>query len=100
MYGINSQSFIVQLSNPKQVNCIVLREAIHLGQTIENFKIVLYNNDKVLREIDGTTIGRKRIVSFPRQTITSFKVIFKDRFGNDNVSGVAAYLLEETLIEK
>ncbi|HET6766376.1 MAG TPA: alpha-L-fucosidase [Chitinophagaceae bacterium] len=100
VYSINAQSFLVQLPNPKQVNCIVLREAIHLGQTIENFKIVLFNSTQVLNEISGTTIGRKRIVTFPVQTITSFKVIFKDRFGNDNVSAVSAYLLDEKLIEK
>ncbi|HET6722774.1 MAG TPA: alpha-L-fucosidase [Chitinophagaceae bacterium] len=100
VYSINIQSFLVQLPNPKQVNCIILREAIHLGQTIESFKIVLINNTQVVTEINGTTIGRKRIVTFPVQTITSFKVILKDRFGNDNVSGVSAYLLDEKLVEK
>ena len=100
VYSINTQSFLVQLPNPKQVNCIVLREAIHLGQTIENFKIVLFNNTQFVNEINGTTIGRKRIVTFPVQTITSFKVILKDRFGNDNVSAVSAYFLDEKLVEK
>jgi alpha-L-fucosidase len=100
VYSINTQSFLVQLPNPKQVNCIVLREAIHLGQTIEDFKIVLFNDTHLVNEINGTTIGRKRIITFPVQTITSFKVIFKDRFGNDNVSGVSAYLLDEKLVEK
>jgi alpha-L-fucosidase len=100
VYSINEQSFLVQLPSPKPVNCIVLREAIHLGQSIENFKIVLFNNTQIVNEINGTTIGRKRIVTFPVQTITSFKVILKDRFGNDNVSGVAAYLLDEKLVEK
>ena len=100
VYSINTQSFMVQLPNPKQVNSIVLREAIHLGQSIENFSIVLFNNDKQVSEVTGTTIGRKRIITFPVRTITSFKVYFSDRYGNDNVSGVAAYLLEEKLVEK
>ena len=100
VYGINSQSFIVQLPGPKLVNCIVLREAIHLGQSIENFKIILFNNDQQVGETNGTTIGRKRILTFPVKTITSFRVTFLDRFGNDNVSGVAAYLVGDKLIEK
>ena len=100
VYSVNTQNFMVQLPHPKQVNCIVLREAIHLGQTIEYFKILLFNNTQVVNEINGTTIGRKRIVTFPVQTITSFRVILKDRFGNDNVSGIAAYLLDEKLLEK
>jgi alpha-L-fucosidase len=99
-YGINNQGFTVQLSKPKLVNCIVLKEAIHLGQTVEKFKIVLFNREEPVGEIDGTTIGRKRILSFPAKTITSFKVYLADRFGNDNVSGVAAYLIDEKLVEK
>lgn len=99
-YGINSNGFTVQLPKEKSVNCIVLKEAIHLGQTVEKFNIELYNNDKQVGEINGTTIGRKRILTFPVQTITSFKVILHDRFGNDNVSGVAAYLIDQGLVEK
>lgn len=99
-YGINTQGFTVQLSKPKEVNCIVLKEAIHLGQSVERFRIILFNNEQRVGEIDGTTIGRKRILSFPAKTITSFKVILADRFGNDNVSGVAAYLMDEKLVEK
>jgi alpha-L-fucosidase len=99
-YGINSRGFTVQLSQPRPVNCIVLKEAIHLGQTVEKFRIILFNNDQQVGEISGTTIGRKRILSFPVQTITSFKVYLTDRFGNDNVSGVAAYFLDEKLVEK
>jgi alpha-L-fucosidase len=51
-------------------------------------------------EINGTTIGRKRILTFPVKTITSFRVYLVDRFGNDNVSSVAAYLIDEKLVEK
>ncbi|MEK7225837.1 MAG: alpha-L-fucosidase, partial [Bacteroidota bacterium] len=40
-YGINMQNFIVQLKQPAKINCIVLREAIHLGQSIRRFSVVL-----------------------------------------------------------
>lgn len=99
-YGVNRQGFTVQLPNATAVNCIVLREAIHLGQSIEKFKIVLFNNDQNVGEISGTTIGRRRILTFPAKTITSFKVYMVDRNGNDNVSRVAAYLIDEKLLEK
>jgi len=99
-YGINTQGFTVQLAKPAPVNCIIFREAIHLGQSIEDFTVVLLNNDQKVGEINGTTIGRKRILTFPAKTITSFRVTFHDRFGNDNISGVAAYFLDEKLIEK
>jgi len=100
IYSINVQNFIVQLQESTKVNCIVLREAIHLGQTIRRFKVVLYYGSREVREIEGSSIGRKRILTFPETNITSFKVFLKDAKGNDNVSGVAAYRIDEQLIEK
>lgn len=99
-YGLNLQNFVVQLPQPAKINCIMLREAIHLGQTVRQFKIVLYNKDKQIKEITGTTVGRKRILTFPAETITSFKVFLNDAKGNDNISGVAAYFIDEMLLEK
>ncbi|HLF47181.1 MAG TPA: alpha-L-fucosidase [Chitinophagaceae bacterium] len=100
VYSINRKQFTVQLPQPAKMNCIVLREAIHLGQTVQNFKIILFNNKEQVGEITGTTIGRKRILTFPSTTVTSFKVYLDDRNGNDNVSGIAAYLIDERLLEK
>jgi alpha-L-fucosidase len=99
-YGLNLQNFIVQLQQPIHVNCIVLREAIHLGQTIRKFRIVMYNGNKPVREIQGTSVGRKRILTFPTTYLTSFRVYLQDAQGNDNISGVAAYLIDEKLVEK
>jgi alpha-L-fucosidase len=98
-YGMNLQNFIVQLQTPQKVNCIVLREAIHLGQTVRRFSVILYNNDKAVGEIQGTSVGRKRILTFPATTVTSFRVYLEDAQGNDNISGVAAYLIDDKLVE-
>jgi alpha-L-fucosidase len=99
-YSINFQNFIVQLQQLTKINCIVLREAIHLGQTVRKFSIVLYNGDKAVKEIAGTSVGRKRILTFPATTITSFRVYLEDAQGHDNISGIAAYLIDEKLVEK
>ncbi len=98
-YAINLQNFVVQLQQPAKLNCIVLREAIHLGQTVRRFNIVLYNGDKIVSQITGTSVGRKRILTFPAITVTSFKVYLQDAMGNDNISGIAAYLIDEKLVE-
>ncbi|MEO7393798.1 MAG: alpha-L-fucosidase [Chitinophagaceae bacterium] len=99
-YGINLQNFIVKLKQPVKLNCLVFREAIHLGQTIRKFSIVLYKDNKVaIGEIQGTSIGRKRILTFPATTITSFRVYLEDAQGNDNISGIAGYLIDEKLVE-
>lgn len=99
-YGINLQNFIVELPAAEKINCIVLREAIHLGQTISKFQVVLYNGKKIVGKIEGTTIGRKRIIIFEPQTITSFTVNIEDASGFDNVSGIAAYHIDEKLLDK
>ncbi len=100
IYSINVENFVVQLQQPARINCIVLREVIHLGQTIKKFKVLIYNKDKVVKEITGTTVGRKRVLTFPASTVTSFKVLLEDAKGNDNISGVAAYLIDEKLVEQ
>lgn len=99
-YGINLQNFIVDFRKSVTINCIALREAIHLGQSIRKFSIVLYNENKAVGEVQGSSIGRKRILTFPATTITSFRVYLEDAKGNDNITGIAAYLINEKLIEK
>lgn len=99
-YSVNLQNFIVEMPKATKMNCIILREAIHLGQTVRKFRIVLYNGKKVIREITGTSIGRKRILTFKPVTTTSFTVYLEDAKGGDNVIGVSAYLIDEKLLEK
>ena len=99
-FGANLQNFIVELPEETNINCIVLREAIHLGQTVRKFNIVFYKGSKITGEVNGTSVGHKRILTFPAINITSFRVYLEDAKGSDNISGVAAYLIDEKLIEK
>jgi alpha-L-fucosidase len=99
-FGANLQNFIVEFPQRVKINCIVLREAIHLGQSIRNFKIVFYRDNKIISELSGTSVGKKRIVTFPTKNINSFRVYLDDPIGSDNVSAVAAYLMDEKLVEQ
>lgn len=99
-FGANLQNFIVEFPEKTKVNCIVLKEAIQLGQTVRRFTIVFYKDNKPVGEIKGTSVGRKRILTFPTKNITSFRVYLDDAKGNDNISNVAAYLIDEKLLEK
>ncbi|MBL7729955.1 MAG: alpha-L-fucosidase [Chitinophagaceae bacterium] len=99
-YAANLQNFVARLSQPQLVNCIVLREAIHKGQSVRSFRIMLYNGKTQVGMVKGTSIGRKRILTFPAKKITSFRVYLDDAKGQDNISGVAAYLVDEQLLEK
>jgi alpha-L-fucosidase len=99
-YSVNLQNFIVELPRATKMNCIVLREAIHFGQTIRKFRIVFNNGRRVVREVNGSSVGRKKIITFKTITATSFTVYLEDARGMDNIIGVTAYLMKEDLLEK
>jgi alpha-L-fucosidase len=99
-FTANLQNFTVELPMASKLNCIILREAIHLGQSVRKFRIELYDKTIRVKEILGTTVGRKRILTFPAATITTFRVYLEDTRGSDNISGVSAYLIDEKLVEK
>jgi alpha-L-fucosidase len=50
--------------------------------------------------LDGNTVGRRRLLTFPAVDITSFKVYLDDKNGGDNIRAVTAYLIDEKLLEK
>lgn len=99
-FGASLQDFVVELPRETVLNCIMLREAIHLGQTIRGFRIVFYKGREITGELKGTSVGRKRILTFPARSVTSFRVYLEDAMGSDNISGVAAYRIDESLLEK
>jgi alpha-L-fucosidase len=85
---------------PTLVNCLSLSEPIQFGQTIKQFEIVLSFNEKPIERIKGTTIGRKRIITFPAKEITSISLFVEDAKGSALISEVAAYFIDQKLIEK
>jgi alpha-L-fucosidase len=90
----------LQFSRRIAVNCIVLQEAIQHGQSIGKFEITFWRGQQVLDRINGTTIGRKRIISFPTKEIDSFSISVLDARGKGLIREVAAYMLDENLLEK
>jgi len=85
---------------PTLVNCLSLSEPIQFGQTIKQFEIVLSFNEKPIERIKGTTIGRKRIITFPAKEITSISLFVENAKGSALISEVAAYFIDQKLIEK
>jgi len=85
---------------PTLINCLSLSEPIQFGQTIKQFEIVLSFNEKPIERIKGTTIGRKRIITFPAKEITSISLFVEDAKGSALISEVAAYFIDQKLIEK
>lgn len=82
-----------------QINCVMLREPIQMGQRIISFKIVLLENGKVVKEVEGRTIGHKRILTFPTVGCDAFKVVVDDAKAAPLISEVGAYKIPDELVE-
>jgi alpha-L-fucosidase len=55
----------ITLLRPERISCAVLREPIALGQRIESFLLEVPDGQSWRQVAAGTTIGNKRIITFP-----------------------------------
>lgn len=91
----------VVFKEPVVVNCIVLKEYLVNGQNCRSFTVRLMNErNQVLNEIKGTTIGRKKILTFSKTKIKYFTLNIDDQKSVTMISETEAYLIDEKLIEK
>lgn len=97
---IKKTAYWLKYSNSQKVNCIVLQEATAYGQRVSNFKIELIDGVNTLQEINGTTIGRKRIITFPAQDISAIRFTVTGAKAEPLISEIEVYYINETLVEK
>lgn len=90
----------VKFEEVKKINCIVLQEAIQYGQNVKEAKLELSNGSQLVKEINLTTIGRKRIITFPAVEASAFNLVIKDAKDTPLISEIGAYLIDEKLVEK
>lgn len=66
----NLQSMGIEFAAEKKINCIVIREDLSNGQACAGFRLLLVNKkNELVSEVKGTTIGRKRIITFPEMEV-------------------------------
>lgn len=90
----------VKFYDLKTTNCIVLKEDLSAGQLIKKCELILFNKEELVKTIKLTTIGHKRIVTFPEETITDIKITITDAKANPTITEVQVYRIPEELIEK
>jgi len=96
----DNEGIKISFKQKTDLNCIVLQEPIQMGQRVKLFKIIFRNNNEVVKEYNGTTVGRKRIIIFPGVSCDSFTVIINDAKATPLISEVGAYKIDDSLIEK
>ena len=91
----------IKFKESKKINCIVLNEYLEKGQNCLGFNLILRNDKyEVIKEIKGTTIGKKRMITFPATNTSIINLSISDQKGATTISEVQSYLLSENLIEK
>jgi len=98
--AITNNNVTVQLSNPGSVNCIVLEEPIKYGQRVISFTVQLKKNKEVVKEIEATTIGRKRILTFAAVDADALTIVIRETKATPLLKTIEAYHIEESLVEK
>ena len=95
------QSMGLEFTLPEKINCIVLTEDLINGQSCSQFRILLMDkNHELLKEIKGTTIGRKRIISFPAvEKVSIIGLAIDEQKKPTIISEIEVYLIPEKNIE-
>ncbi|MDE3143366.1 MAG: alpha-L-fucosidase [Bacteroidota bacterium] len=88
------------LKEPVKLNCLVLKEQIQNGQFIKNLHIILSDHGTELRKISVTTVGKKRVVTFPTVEVTELSFVITNAKSKPQLENIEGYLIDEKLIEK
>ena len=95
----NAGSFWIKFNNVEKINCLVLKEPIEKGQHLERARISLVNGTQQVGEIKLTTVGHKRILTFPSRDVSAIQIIFESAKDTPYLSEVETYLIDEKLVE-
>ena len=87
----------IKFDSTKKINCIVLQEDITKGQFVKSAQVILLNGLQEIKKIPVTTIGRKRILVFPAQDVSSIRLLVTDAKAAPSINEVAAYHIPEML---
>ena len=93
-------SYWMKFGSETKINCISLSEAIAKGQQVIRGKLVLVQGTKTLKEIPFTTIGRKRILTFPTESVSAIRIIIQEAKDTPSLSEVGIYHIPEKLVER
>jgi len=100
---LNNGSKLIQIDLGKNslANCIVIQEDLSNGQACSQFDISLYDESNVLlKTITGTTIGNKRIITFPSVPIKKIILQILEEKKPTKISEIKVFSINESLLEK
>lgn len=91
----------ITLKKNRSANCILIQEEISNGQSCSQFDLSLYDERNVLlKTITGTTIGNKRIITFPALPVKKIILRILEQKKSTKISEIKVFSINESLIEK
>jgi len=92
---------LVKFEKPTGINCVILRENLANGQNTRSFRVLLMDkNNNLVKEVRGTTIGRKRILTFPTMEVQFIGLAVDEMKANTRIAEIEVYHIDESLVEK
>ncbi|MFM2440201.1 MAG: hypothetical protein RLZ16_1200, partial [Bacteroidota bacterium] len=83
----------IHLKAPVEINAIQLKEILSFGQRVIQFEISGGNTVKLFTPIaKGTTIGNKRIITFPTQKLKYIRILIKEAKATPILGDISGYL--------
>ncbi len=97
--NLSNESISIHFNSTTKINCILLEEELKNGQSVEQFYIQVRNKNE-LKSFMHTTIGHKRIITFPSMNADDIFIKVVNAKNDVRLLSVKAYLIDEKLIEK
>ncbi len=96
-----NQGITIKLEKSLTGNCILLKENLRNGQYCSQFEVILINeNNNEVSSIKGTTIGAKRIITFPATQIKEIQIVIKEQKGPVDIENISLYQIDASKVEK
>lgn len=84
----------LKLPYPETLNAVVLEEMIAYGQRVIRFSIEAKQGDQFVKVFEGTTIGRKKIATFPKVATNEIKIIIHESKAQPVLRSLSAFYIQ------
>ncbi len=96
--SLDKERIQVHFKKPRMINCVVLKEFIKDGQSVQKFSVEVSSKGKQESFLQNT-IGHKRIITFPAREADDIFINFAESKRNIKIAEVETYLIDEALTE-
>lgn len=95
--AVRQASFTLDLGSPTEINRILLQEYIPLGQRVKSFSVEVWDGQQFQELSQHTTIGYKRILTFPTRITSRVKVNILEAKASPVLAELQVYKAPEML---